>query len=130
MGQVFRALDTRLNRAVAIKTSLQAFDVRFAREARTIARLNHPNICTLFDVGPNYLVMELVEGETLAAKLRVGPLPLDQVMKFGAQIADALAAAHAKGIIHRDVKPANVIITTSGAKVLDFGIAKSKDIEL
>jgi len=125
MGQVFRALDTRLNRLVAIKTSHQHFDARFEREAKAIAQLNHPNICTLHDVGPNYLVMELVEGETLAARLKKGPLPLDQVLKYGAQIADALAAAHAKGIVHRDLKPGNIMVTKTGVKVLDFGLAKS-----
>ena len=127
MGRVFRATDTRLNRAVAIKTSVQAFDVRFAREAKAIAQLNHPHICTLFDVGPNYLVMELVEGETLASMLKKGPLPMDEVFRFGVQMADALACAHAKGIIHRDIKPANVMIANGRVKVLDFGIAKSDE---
>ena len=125
MGQVFRAVDTRLNRSVAIKTPADAFGERFMREARSIAQLNHPHICTLYDVGPNYLVMELLEGETLADRLKKGPLPQDRVFKFGAQIADALAAAHSKGIVHRDLKPANIMITTANAKVLDFGIAKS-----
>ncbi len=127
MGRVFRATDTRLNRAVAIKTSVQPFDVRFAREAKAIAQLSHPNICTLFDVGPNYLVMELVEGETLASMLKKGPLPVDEVFRFGVQMADALACAHAKGIIHRDIKPANVMIANGRVKVLDFGIAKSDE---
>ncbi len=130
MGQVFRAMDTRLNRAVAIKTSHTPFDPRFQREARAIATLNHPNICTLYDVGAsenatNYLVMELCEGETLAARIKRGALKLDETLKIGSQIAAALAAAHAKGIIHRDLKPANIILTKQAAKVLDFGLAKS-----
>ncbi|MEP6961376.1 MAG: protein kinase [Acidobacteriota bacterium] len=124
MGQVFLAFDTRLNRRVALKISHQPFDPRFEREARAIAQLNHPHICTLYDVGPNFLVMELVEGETLAARLKRGPLPQDKAMLYGAQIADALAAAHGKGITHRDLKPANVMVTKAGVKVLDFGLAK------
>jgi Tol biopolymer transport system component/predicted Ser/Thr protein kinase len=125
MGQVYRARDTRLDRQVAIKTSREEFDSRFEREARTIAQLNHPHICTLHDVGPDYLVMELVEGESLSDRLKHGPLPLPLVLKFGAQMADALAAAHAKGIVHRDLKPHNVMIARSGVKVLDFGLAKA-----
>src|SRR5436309_6057908 len=125
MGEVHRARDSRLGRDVAIKVSRENFSERFEREARVIAQLNHPHICTIHDVGPNYLVMELVEGETLAARLKKGPLPLDRVFYYGAQIAAALAAAHAKGVIHRDLKPANIIIAKSGIKVLDFGLAKS-----
>jgi len=125
MGQVFRATDTRLGRPVAIKISNQEFIGRFEHESRAIAALNHPNICTLHDAGPNYLVMELVEGETLAARLKRGKLSTDQAVRFGIQIAEALAAAHAKGIIHRDLKPANIMLTKSGLKVLDFGLAKS-----
>ena len=125
MGEVYRATDTRLNRPVAIKIAHDQFDERFAREARAIAQLNHSNICTLYDVGPNYLVMELVEGDTLAAHLAGGSLPLDQALRYGAQIADALAAAHAKGIVHRDLKPSNVMVTKAGIKVLDFGLAKT-----
>jgi serine/threonine-protein kinase len=126
MGQVFRATDTRLGRAVAIKMCGEQFSHRFGREATAIAALNHPNICTLFDVGPNYLVMELVEGETLAERLVRGALPLDQALRIGAQIADALEAAHAKGIVHRDLKPANLKLTPIGrVKVLDFGLATS-----
>ncbi len=125
MGQVFRAIDTRLGRAVAVKVSQERFTDRFEREARAIAALNHPNICTLHDVGPNYLVMELVEGETLAALLKRGKLSFDQTIQYGAQIASALSAAHAKGIVHRDLKPANVMVTPHGVKVLDFGLAKS-----
>ena len=125
MGQVFRATDTRLGRAVAIKIANEKFSDRFERESRAIAALNHPNICTLHDVGPDYLVMELVEGETLAGRLQRGKLSVAQTVRFGAQIAEALSAAHAKGIIHRDLKPANIMLTKSGVKVLDFGLAKS-----
>ena len=125
MGQIFRATDTRLGRAVAIKIANERFSDRFEHESRAIAALNHPNICTLHDVGPDYLVMELVDGETLAARLKRGKLSIDQTIRFGAQIAEALAAAHAKGIIHRDLKPANIMLTKSGVKVLDFGLAKS-----
>jgi Tol biopolymer transport system component len=125
MGEVHRALDTRLGRRVAIKVSGHQFSDRFEREARAIAALNHPHICILHDIGPNYLVMELLEGETLAARLRKGKLSIEQSIQFGIQIADALAAAHAKGIIHRDLKPGNIMLTKSGAKVLDFGLAKS-----
>ncbi len=124
MGQVFRATDTRLGRSVAIKV-LKEWTGRFEKESRAIAALNHPNICTLHDVGPNYLVMELVEGETLAARLKRGRLRIEQALQVGAQIADALAAAHAQGIVHRDLKPANVMLTKTGLKVLDFGLAKS-----
>lgn len=127
MGQVFRATDTRLNRKVAVKTSLTPFDPRFQREARAIATLNHPNVCTLYDVGPNFLVMEFCEGESLDARIRRGKVPLDETLRIGAQIAFALAAAHAKGIVHRDLKPANVILTKLGVKVLDFGLAKTEN---
>ena len=120
MGEVYRARDPRLNREVAIKTSREQFNERFEREARAVAALNHPNICHLYDVGPNYLVMELVEGETLK-----GPLPIDEALKIADQIALALEAAHEKGIIHRDLKPANIKITPEGVvKVLDFGLAR------
>ena len=125
MGSVYRAVDTRLGRKVAIKICAQQFSGRFEREARAISSLNHPHICTLYDVGPNYLVMELVEGETLAARLKKGRLPMAAVLRYAAEIADALAAAHALGIIHRDLKPQNIMITKSGVKVLDFGLAKS-----
>src|SRR5229473_2004927 len=125
MGEVFQAVDTRLGRAVAVKTTREQFSERFEREARAIASLNHPNICTLHDVGPNYLVMELVEGETLAERLKSGPLPMNTALVYASQIAAALAEAHAKGIVHRDLKPGNIMIAKSGVKVLDFGLAKS-----
>ena len=125
MGEVFRAVDTRLGRAVAIKIAHEQFSARFEREARTIASLNHPNICTVHDVGPNYLVMELVEGETLAARLKSGPLPMNTALLYASQIAAALAGAHAKDIVHRDLKPGNIMVAPSGIKVLDFGLARS-----
>jgi serine/threonine protein kinase/Tol biopolymer transport system component len=130
MGEVFRAIDTRLGRQVAIKTSQERFGERFEREARAISALNHPHICTLYDVGAtpsgtSYLVMELVEGESLAERLKRGKLSFSETLKYGQQIADALAAAHARGIIHRDLKPHNIMLAKSGVKVLDFGLAKS-----
>src|ERR1041384_6645789 len=124
MGEVYRARDTRLGRTVAIKVSQEKFSARFEQEARAISALNHPNICTLHDVGPNYLVMEFLDGETLAALLRKGALPMDRVLVYGARIADAVAAAHTKGITHRDLKPGNIMVVKSGVKVLDFGLAK------
>src|SRR5690348_10987385 len=124
MGEVYRGVDTRLGRSVAIKVSSREFNDRFEREARAISTLNHPNICTLYDVGPNYLVMELVEGELLSKLIERGPLPLDKALAYAVQIVDALAAAHAKGVIHRDLKPGNIIIARNGVKVLDFGLAK------
>ncbi len=124
MGEVYRGTDTRLGRPVAIKVSAREFSDRFEREAKAISSLNHPNVCTLYDVGPNYLVMELVEGDTLGHLIKQGRMPLDKVLQYGIQIADALSAAHAKGVIHRDLKPANIILTASGVKVLDFGLAK------
>jgi predicted Ser/Thr protein kinase len=125
MGDVFRAVDTRLDRAVAIKITREQFSARFDREARAIASLNHPNICTLYDVGPNYLVMELVEGETLAARLKRGPLPTNTALSYASQIAAALAEAHARDIVHRDLKPGNLMVARSSIKILDFGLAKS-----
>jgi len=123
MGEVYKARDTRLDRDVAIKVAAEQFSERFEREARSIAALNHPNICQLYDVGPNYLVMELIEGEPPR-----GPLPAEQALDYARQIAGALEAAHERGIIHRDLKPANILITASGvAKVLDFGLAKAAE---
>lgn len=136
MGEVYQARDTRLGRNVAIKVSAGEFSARFEREARAIAALNHPNICTLYDVGPNYLVMELVPGPTLAEVIAAARTPdaeglrLADVVAIARQIAEALEAAHEKGIVHRDLKPANVKITPDGvAKVLDFGLAKALDQE-
>jgi serine/threonine protein kinase/tetratricopeptide (TPR) repeat protein len=123
MGEVFRAVDTRLGRAVAIKTAHEQFSPRFEREARAIASLNHPHICTLYDIGPNYLVMELVEGETLAARLKRGALPMNTALLYASQVAAALVEAHAKGIVHRDLKPSNIMVWKNGVKVLDFGLA-------
>ena len=108
MGEVFRATDTRLPRDVAIKTSQRQFSERFARETKVIASLNHPNICTLFDVGPNYLVMEMIEGPTLAERIKEGPLSLDAAATIMRQVADALDYAHEKGVVHRDLKPGNI----------------------
>ena len=135
MGEVWRGKDTRLEREVAIKilpegfAANEQFRARFEREARTISQLNHPHICTLFDIGDedgtHYLVMELLEGETFADRLRKGPLPPERVIKHGAQIADALDRAHKQGIVHRDLKPSNVMLTKAGAKLLDFGLART-----
>jgi serine/threonine protein kinase len=127
MGYVYRATDSRLGRAVAIKFSRKIFSQRFEREGRVIAALNHPNVCTLHDVGQNYMVMELLEGETLACRLRKGRLAMADTLRYGGQVADALAAAHAKGITHRDLKPSNIMLTKAGVKVLDFGLAKSRE---
>jgi serine/threonine protein kinase len=119
MGEVYRARDTRLGRDVAIKISNENFSERFEREARAIAALNHPHICQLYDVGPNYLVMELIEGAPLK-----GPLAVEKALDYARQILDALDAAHSKGITHRDLKPANILVTKQGIKLLDFGLAK------
>jgi serine/threonine protein kinase len=127
MGEVYRATDTRLGRRVAMKTCRQEFGERFQREARAIASLNHRHICSVYDVGPNYLVLELLEGETLAEKLKRGPLPIELALRYGGEIAEALAAAHAKGVVHRDIKPGNIMVTNAGVKVLDFGLAKSPE---
>jgi hypothetical protein len=134
MGEVYRARDVRLERTVAIKILPGQFSCdplhkqRFEREAKTISNLNHPHICVLHDIGHqdgiDYLVMECVEGETLAKRLEKGPLPQEQVLKLGAQIADALDKAHRSGVVHRDLKPGNIMLTASGAKLLDFGLAK------
>src|SRR6516162_6024381 len=119
MGEVYRATDTRLHRDVAIKVSKGRFSERFEREARVIASLNHPNICQLHDIGPNYLVMEFVDGAPLK-----GPLPVAKAIECARQILDALDVAHRKGIIHRDLKPGNILVTRQGIKLLDFGLAK------
>jgi serine/threonine protein kinase len=134
MGEVYRACDTRLDRIVAIKVLADHVagraDVRerFEREARAIAALNHPHICVLYDVGHqddiDYLVMEYLEGETLAQRLEKGPLPVEQVLRYAVQVADALDKAHRNGITHRDLKPGNIMLTREGAKLLDFGLAK------
>src|SRR5258708_7882604 len=119
MGEVWKARDTRLDRTVAIKTSKVEFSERFEQEARAVAALNHPHICTIYDVGPDYLVMELIDGLPLK-----GPLPLDKALEYAGQILEALDAAHRKGITHRDLKPANILVTKQGIKLLDFGLAK------
>src|SRR6266404_2107176 len=134
MGEVYRALDTRLERTVAIKilpeqlSSDPVRKQRFEREAKTVSSLNHPHICVLHDVGSqdgiSYLVMECVEGETLSKRLEKGALPLEQVLKYGMQVADALDKAHRSGVVHRDLKPGNIMLTSSGAKLLDFGLAR------
>ena len=115
MGVVYKARDTRLARTVAVKVSKEQFDERFAREARLAAALNHPHICTLHDVGPDYLVMEYVEGRALAGRIEPA-----KALRYGMEIAQALEHAHGRGIVHRDLKPGNVLITASGAKLLDF----------
>ena len=119
MGEVFRGVDTRLGRTVAIKVVHGQFDARFEREARAISSLNHPHICTLYDIGPNYLVMEYVEGAPLK-----GPLPLEEALKYAEEICDALDTAHQKGIVHRDLKPGNILLAKRGIKLLDFGLAQ------
>src|ERR1700680_4117510 len=135
-GEVYRAKDPRLNRIVAIKVlpphlaDSPELRERFEREARTIASLNHPHICTLYDIGHqdgiDFLVMEYLEGETLAQRLVKGPLPLEQVLQYSIEIADALDKAHRKGVTHRDLKPGNIMLTKTGTKLLDFGLAKLK----
>jgi len=134
MGEVYRAQDTRLGRDVAIKVlsphlaATPEARARFEREARTISQLNHPHICTLYDIGHedgmDYLVMEMLEGETLAHRLEKGPLPVAEVLSLGSQIANALDVAHRRGIVHRDLKPANVMLTKAGTKLMDFGLAR------
>jgi Tol biopolymer transport system component len=135
MGEVYKARDTRLDRTVAVKilpshlSENSEAKQRFDREARTISSLNHPNICTLHDVGHkdgvDYLVMEFLEGETLADRLRKGPLPVDQVLKYGIEICEGLETAHRSGVVHRDLKPGNIMLTKTGAKLMDFGLAKT-----
>src|SRR5262249_36919614 len=135
MGEVYRARDTRLDRTVAIKvlashlSSSPELKQRMEREARAISSLNHPHICHLYDIGSqngtDYLVMEFLEGETLAERLRRGALLLSEVLKIGVTVAEALAAGHRQGIVHRDLKPGNIMLTKSGARLMDFGLAKS-----
>src|ERR1039457_2687506 len=135
MGEVYRGRDTRLDRTVAIKilpahlSDNPEAKQRFDREARAISSLNHPNICTLYDVGHqagmDYLVMEYLEGETLADRLRKGPLPVEQVLKYGIEICEGLEKAHRSGVVHRDLKPGNIMLTKTGAKLMDFGLAKA-----
>jgi serine/threonine protein kinase len=135
MGEVYRARDTRLDRTVAIKILPAAVAgdpivrERFDREARAVAALNHPHICALYDIGEEsgtaFLVMEYLEGETLAARLVKGALPIDQALRYAIQIAEALDKAHRAGIVHRDFEPGNIMLTKSGAKLLDFGLAKA-----
>src|SRR5262244_3690815 len=134
MGEVYKARDTRLERNVAVKvlpshlSSAPEVRQRFEREARTISQLSHPHVCALYDVGNQdgveFLVMEYLEGETLADRLSRGPLPLEATLRYGTEIADALEKAHRQGIVHRDLKPGNVMLTKSGVKLLDFGLAK------
>src|SRR4030095_2607343 len=134
MGEVYRARDTRLERDVATKvlppnlSSDSSLRQRLEREAKAVSKLSHPHICTLHDIGHqdgvDFIVMELVDGETLEQRLLKGPLPPDKVVRYAAQIADALAKAHKLGFVHRDLKPANVMLTKAGAKLMDFGLAK------
>src|SRR5262249_12882899 len=135
MGEVYRARDTRLDRTVAIKVLPAELSAnlerrqRFEREARIISSLNHPHIFALYDIGQqdgvDYLVLEFLEGEVLAHRLERGPVPAEQVLRYGMEIADALDKAHRQGVTHRDLKPANIMLTKSGAKLLDFGLAKA-----
>ena len=137
MGEVYKAKDTRLDRTVAIKVLPEhlskdpALRERFEREARAVSSLNHPHICTLHDVGEydgvHFLVMEHIEGETLADRMKKGALPLDQALEYAAQIADALHNAHREGVVHRDLKPGNLMLTKPGVKLLDFGLAKTRE---
>jgi serine/threonine protein kinase len=140
MGEVYKATDTRLNRTVAIKVLNQkfasdpTFRERFSREAKTISQLDHPHICAVFDVGEQsgtpFLVMQYLEGETLAQRLERGALPTDQGLSIAIQIADALSKAHRAGIVHRDLKPGNILLSKTGAKLLDFGLAKASGVRL
>src|SRR6266542_1523558 len=135
MGEVYKARDTRLERTVAVKvlpsgvSSSPEQRQRFEREAKTISQLSHPHICALYDVGNQdgveYLVMEYLEGETLGERLLKSPLPIDQTLRYGIEMADALDKAHRQGIVHRDLKPGNMMLTKSGVKLLDFGLAKA-----
>src|SRR6476469_6397598 len=135
MGEVYKSRDTRLDRTVAIKILPETFAAdpqfreRFDREARTISQLDHPHVCALYDVGEQdgtaFLVMQFLEGETLADRLTKGALPIDQAIKTAIEIASALDKAHRAGIVHRDLKPGNIMLTKAGAKLLDFGLAKT-----
>jgi len=135
MGEVYRARDTRLDRSVALKvlpgslTLDEPSRARFQREAKAISALNHPHICALYDLGRtdgiDFLVLELLQGETLAARLARGTVPLSQVLRIGSEIADALGAAHRQGIAHRDLKPGNIMLTPTGVKLLDFGLGEA-----
>jgi eukaryotic-like serine/threonine-protein kinase len=137
-GEVYRARDTRLDRTVAIKilasrlSGSPELKLRMEREARAISSLNHPHICQLYDIGSqngaDFLVMEFLEGETLAARLRKGALPINEILKIGVAVAEALAAAHRQGIVHRDLKPGNIMLTQAGAKLMDFGLAKPQNL--
>ena len=137
MGEVYKAKDTRLDRIVAIKVLPEhlsndpARRERFEREARAVSSLNHPHICTLYEFdtqdGVDFIVMEYIEGETLADRLKKGALPLEQALEYAAQIADALDKAHREGVVHRDLKPGNVMLTKPGVKLLDFGLAKTRE---
>ena len=136
MGEVYRATDTRLGRTVAIKVLPESLAddpqrrERFEREARVVSSLNHPHICTLYDIGnqdeTDFMVMEFLEGETFAERLKKGPLPLEEGLRYAVEIADALDKAHRQGVTHRDLKPGNIMLTKSGTKLLDFGLAKLK----
>ena len=136
MGEVYKARDTRLERTVAVKilpshlAGNAQLRERFEREARAVSSLNHPHICTLHDVGEEngiqFLVMEYIEGETLADRLKRGALPLEQALRVSIEMADALDKAHRKGVVHRDLKPGNIMLTPSGGKLLDFGLAKQE----
>src|SRR6202167_3646566 len=138
MGEVYRAKDTRLDRTVAIKilptqvSEDSDAKQRFDREARAISSLSHPNICHLYDVGSqdgiSYIVMECLQGETLAARLVKDPLPLEQILRYGIEICEGLGTAHRKGVIHRDLKPGNIMLTKTGAKLMDFGLSKPVSI--
>jgi serine/threonine protein kinase len=138
MGEVYRAQDPRLDRTVAVKiwtqglTNTPEVRQRFEREARAVSKFNHAHICALYDVGNQdgieYLIMEYLEGETLAARIAKGPLPTTDLLRYASQIADALDKAHRQGIVHRDLKPGNVMLTKAGAKLLDFGLAKDGEI--
>ena len=139
MGEVYKARDTRLDRIVAIKvlsgrhSALEVIRERFEREGYAVSRLNHPHICRLYDVGAqdgvNYLVMEYLEGDTLAARLQKGHLPVAQALTYAVQILSALDRAHRSGMVHRDVKPGNIMLTADGAKLLDFGLAKLNETQ-